>query len=58
VFARLREGVMPRGMFGVALFLTALTTILSGLLLPEAVKSIIFGLVIVAAVVGLRERTG
>lgn len=49
---------MPRGMFGGALFLTALTTILSGLLLPEAVKSIIFGLVIVAAVVGLRERTG
>lgn len=44
------------GMFGGALFLTALTTILSGLLLPEAIKSIIFGLVIVVAVLGLRER--
>lgn len=45
------------GMFGGALFLTALTTILTGLLLPVAIKSAIFGLVIVAAVLGLRERT-
>jgi ribose transport system permease protein len=45
------------GMFGGALLLTALTTILSGLLLPEAMKSAIFGLVIVLAVLGLRERS-
>lgn len=44
------------GMFGGALLLTALTTFLTGLLLPVAVKSIIFGAVILVAVLGLRER--
>lgn len=44
------------GMFGGALLLTSLTTVLTGLLLPVAMKSIIFGLVIVLAVLGLRER--
>jgi ribose transport system permease protein len=43
-------------MFGGALLLTSLTTVLTGLLLPVAMKSIIFGLVIVLAVLGLRER--
>ena len=45
------------GMFGGALLLTALTTVLTGLLLPVAMKSVIFGLVIVLAVLGLRERS-
>ena len=44
------------GMFGGALLLTALSTLLSGLLLPAAVRSIIFGGVLLAAVVALRER--
>ena len=45
------------GMFGGALLLTALSTLLSGVLLPAAVRSIIFGGVLLAAVVALRERT-
>ena len=44
------------GMFGGALLLTALSTLLSGLLLPAAVRGIIFGSVLLAAVVALRER--
>jgi len=44
------------GMFGGALLLTALSTLLSGVLLPAAVRSIIFGGVLLAAVVALRER--
>ena len=44
------------GMFGGALLLTALSTLLSGLLLPAAVRSIIFGGVLLVAVVALRER--
>jgi ribose transport system permease protein len=46
------------GMFGGALLLTSLTTILTGLLLPVAMKSVIFGLVIVLAVLGLKDRSG
>lgn len=45
------------GMFGGALLLTALTTVLTGLLLPVAMKSVIFGLVIVLAVLGLKESS-
>ena len=44
------------GMFGGALLLTALSTLLSGVLLPAAVRSIILGGVLLAAVVALRER--
>ena len=44
------------GMFGGALLLTALSMLLSGVLLPAAVRSIVFGGVILAAVVALRER--
>jgi len=44
------------GMFGGALALTALTTILSGSSVPISVRSIIFGAVILSAVVGLRGK--
>ena len=44
------------GMFGGALLLTALSAFLSGVLLPSALRSIIFGGVILAAVIALRER--
>lgn len=44
------------GMFGGALALTALTTILSGSSVPVSVRSIIFGAVILSAVVGLRGK--
>ena len=44
-------------MFGGALLLTAWSMLLSGVLLPAAVRSIIFGGVLLAAVVALRERT-
>ena len=44
------------GMFGGALLLTALSTLLSGILLPAAVRSIIFGTVVLTAVIALRER--
>ena len=44
------------GMFGGALLLTALSTLLSGVLLPAALRSIILGGVLLAAVVALRER--
>jgi ribose transport system permease protein len=45
------------GMFGGALLITALSTFLSGLLLTTATRNIIYGLVILAAIVALRERT-
>jgi ribose transport system permease protein len=44
------------GMFGGALLLTALSTLLSGILLPASVRSIIFGAVVLTAVIALRER--
>jgi ribose transport system permease protein len=45
------------GMLGAALLLTALSTVLQGMLMPLAIRNVIFGLVILAAVLGLRERT-
>lgn len=44
------------GMFGGALLLTAMTTLLSGILLPAALRSIIFGGVVLLAVIALRDR--
>ena len=45
------------GMVGGVLLLTALQTLLAGTTLPYATRIIIFGLVVLAAVVALRERT-
>jgi ribose transport system permease protein len=45
------------GMLGGALLLTALQTLLDGTNLPHAVRDIIFGLVVLGAVLALRERT-
>jgi ribose transport system permease protein len=45
------------GMVGGALLLTALQTLLAGTTLPYAFRAIIFGCVVLAAVVALRERT-
>ncbi|HET6621831.1 MAG TPA: ABC transporter permease [Dongiaceae bacterium] len=44
------------GMVGGVLLLTALQTLLAGTTLPYATRVIIFGLVVLAAVVALRER--
>ena len=44
------------GMFGGALMLTALSTLLSGSILPPAARSIVYGAVVLAAVVAMRER--
>jgi ribose transport system permease protein len=44
------------GMFGGALLLTALSMFLSGLLLTVATRNIIYGVVILAAVLALREQ--
>jgi ribose transport system permease protein len=44
------------GMVGGALLLTALQTLLAGTALPYAFRAIIFGCVVLAAVVALRER--
>jgi ribose transport system permease protein len=44
------------GMLGGALLLTALQTLLDGTNLPHAVRDIIFGLVVLGAVLALRER--
>jgi len=46
------------GMLGGVLMLTALQTLLAGTTLPYASRSILFGLVVLAAVIGLRERRG
>jgi ribose transport system permease protein len=43
-------------MLGGALLLTALSTLLAGTTLPHAVRDIIFGLVVLGAVLALRER--
>ena len=45
------------GMLGGVLLLTALSTLLAGTTLPSAVRDIIFGLVVLGAVLALRERT-
>jgi ribose transport system permease protein len=44
------------GMLGGVLLLTALATLLAGTTLPFAVRDIIYGLVVLAAVLALRER--
>ena len=44
------------GMLGGALLLTALQTLLAGTTLPYATRTILFGLVVLAAVMALRER--
>lgn len=44
------------GMVGGALLLTGLQTLLGGTTLPSATRSIIYGLVVLAAIVMLRER--
>jgi ribose transport system permease protein len=44
------------GMLGGALLLTALSTLLSASLISEAVRSIVYGGVVLTAVVALRER--
>ncbi len=43
------------GMFGGVLLLTALSTLLSGTMLPHAVRDIVFGLVVLGAVLALRD---
>ncbi|HWA80285.1 MAG TPA: ABC transporter permease [Acetobacteraceae bacterium] len=45
------------GMLGGVLLLTALSTLLAGTTLPDATRDIIFGLVVLSAVVALRERS-
>ena len=45
------------GMVGGVLVLVAMQTLLAGTNLPFAVRSILFGLVILGAVVSLRERS-
>ena len=45
------------GMLGGVLLLTALSTLLAGTTLPDATRSIIFGLVVLGAVVTLREKS-
>ena len=44
------------GMLGGVLLLTALQTLLAGTMLPYATRTIVFGLVVLAAVMALRER--
>lgn len=44
------------GMIGGVLLLTALQTLLAGTTLPDAMRQIIYGLVVLGAVVALRER--
>ena len=45
------------GMLGGVLLLTALQILLAGTTLPYATRAILFGLVVLAAVIALRERT-
>jgi ribose transport system permease protein len=44
------------GMLGGVLLLTALQTLLAGTMLPYATRTILFGLVVLVAVMALRER--
>jgi len=46
------------GMLGGALLLTAMQTLLAGTTLPYAFRAVFFGLVILVAVIGLREKKG
>jgi ribose transport system permease protein len=45
------------GIFGGALLLTALSTALAGTLIPDAMRHIIFGAVVLSAILALGERT-
>ena len=45
------------GMLGGVLLLTALSTLLAGTTLPSAVRDVIFGLVVLSAVLAMRERS-
>ncbi len=45
------------GMLGGVLLLTAIAIMLAGTTLPNAVRDIIYGLVILGAVLALRERS-
>jgi ribose transport system permease protein len=45
------------GMLGGVLLLTALSTLLAGTTLPDATREIIFGLVVLGAVITLREKS-
>jgi ribose transport system permease protein len=45
-------------MIGGALLLTALQTLLAGTTLPYAFRAILFGCVVLVAVIALRERRG
>jgi ribose transport system permease protein len=45
------------GILGGVLLLTALQTFLAGTTLPYATRIILFGLVVLAAVIALRERS-
>ena len=44
------------GIFGGAILFTALGIMLSGTVLPEAVRNIIYGIVVLGAIIALRER--
>jgi ribose transport system permease protein len=44
------------GIFGGALLLTLLSTLLAGTTWPEAIRDILFGLVVLAAIITLREK--
>ena len=46
------------GMIGGVLLLTALQTLLAGTTLPYATRAILYGAVVLSAVIALRERTG
>lgn len=46
------------GMLGGAVLLTAMQTLLAGTTLPYAFRAVFFGLIILVAVVGLREKRG
>lgn len=53
----LTAAVVGGTLLGGALLLTALLTLLAGTTLPHAVRDIIFGLVVLGAVLALRERS-
>lgn len=44
------------GMFGGALLLTAISTLLAGTALPDAIRDIIFGMVVLSALLAMHER--
>ena len=46
------------GIFGGALLLTGLSTMLPGTTWPEAMRDILFGLVVLGAIITLREKFG